>query len=139
MRQVTCECCAGSGMRRLTQIENDTLSAVDVEWRTTAEIGKAIPKAHRPSHTALCNRLVSLEEIGLVERSPRHRQSNRWRLCATQDKQWRETVRHADALTEMSDEEVDHEIRAAGGDPAAIGRRGKALVDRILADRKASR
>lgn len=42
----------------------------------------------------------------------------------------------AERIRSLSDEEVTEEIRAAGGDPDAIGRRGAALAARLLAKRR---
>ena len=39
-------------------------------------------------------------------------------------------------IDQMTDEEVDAELRAAGGDPDEIGRRGEALARRLLQKRR---
>lgn len=63
--RVACEHCLGSGRRTLTTIERDTLAAVWDEWMLTAAVLRQLPGVKL---TALCNRLVKLRTIGLVER-----------------------------------------------------------------------
>jgi hypothetical protein len=38
-------------------------------------------------------------------------------------------------ITTMSEDELDRELSAAGGDPAEIGKQGAALVDKLIAAR----
>lgn len=45
---------------------------------------------------------------------------------------------HALELDAMTDAEVDQEIRDAGGDPEEIVKRGRQMVDRLLAERRAA-
>jgi hypothetical protein len=70
--RVRCGACDGTGARPLTPVQAETLAAVGEEPSLLADIMLRIPKRYRPSGTALANRLVALEEIGLVvrERQP---------------------------------------------------------------------
>lgn len=67
---VTCEACRGTGQRALNQLEIDTLRAIGDGWATTTEIMPRLARVqgYKTSHTALCNRLVGMLEIALVER-----------------------------------------------------------------------
>lgn len=82
---VRCECCDGTGGRRLTRIEATTLAAVTGEWRGTADVRGAL---RRVKNTTLCMRLARLEVLGLIEsrrepnedRRPSRGRAKQWRL-----------------------------------------------------------
>ena len=69
---VPCECCAGSGQRRLRPKESIALAAVslatgkgDDAWATTGSIAAVLPK--KIGRGALLYRLAHLEQLGLLE------------------------------------------------------------------------
>lgn len=76
---VACEHCSGTGRRELTDTEMVTMNAVPFRWTATTDVHDSIPRQLRPSRTALSNRLVELERIGLIERKPRTRRDLEWR------------------------------------------------------------
>lgn len=82
MTCVRCETCSGSGERKLSVTELDTYNAVGPDWCTAAEIGKRIRYPRNIPHPALCNRLVRLERLGLVERRPLTGKVYEWRIKA---------------------------------------------------------
>ena len=62
---VACETCAGSGCRHLTDTEERTRAAVGTDWTLTSHVLRRLPGVKA---TALCNRLVKLRSLGVVER-----------------------------------------------------------------------
>lgn len=77
--RVACECCDGTGKRPLHVGERRVLDAVPARWTATAEIERTIrPQPKRP---ALCNQLVRLVDLGLVERreSATDARASQWR------------------------------------------------------------
>lgn len=81
MIRVHCKECGGTGKRRLTTVEQHTLEAVGRLWRTTHDIAHRVFEisGYRIKGPALCNRLVDLEALGLVERRPTSGKSYEWR------------------------------------------------------------
>lgn len=77
--RVACECCGGTGKRVLTEFEADTVAAVGAEWRRTPEIMGRLRLPQKIGGPALCNRLVRLEAMGLVERRPVNAKVIEWR------------------------------------------------------------
>jgi DNA-binding HxlR family transcriptional regulator len=75
--KVPCEHCAGTGRRELHGQEQLTLAAVGTDWTDTGDINRAIPIAR----SALCNRLVHLVALGLIERrlDPTSARRAQWR------------------------------------------------------------
>jgi hypothetical protein len=73
-----CESCNGTGRRALTSTEERTLAAVGAVWVLTELIAFRLPGVKR---TAVCNRLVKLHALGLVERRdhPSHGKLVEWR------------------------------------------------------------
>lgn len=70
---VGCTHCGGTGLRALSRAEWTTLDAVTFGWTPTPEIRARL--GTRISPAAIVNRLVGLQQIGLVEgrRSDDHR------------------------------------------------------------------
>lgn len=78
--RVPCAACSGSGSRDLTQLEIATLGALRADlWRTGAEIRVQLSARDNCAPTALCNRLVKLQALGLVTRRQRGREAE-WLL-----------------------------------------------------------
>ena len=77
--RVTCGACCGTGQRELTPTEAVTFAAVTDEWSTTGEVGRRHRRPPKP--TALANRLVTLERLGLIEttRDVDHPREKLWR------------------------------------------------------------
>lgn len=59
--------------------EADTLAAVGSDWRRTPEIAGRLRLQRSIRVPALCNRLVLLEALGLVERRSVNAKSFEWR------------------------------------------------------------
>lgn len=79
--RVRCEACAGTGKRHLTSVESETLEAVGQFWKPTARIAERVFEisGYHIKGPALCNRLVDLEALGLIERRPTSGKSFEWR------------------------------------------------------------
>lgn len=80
-RNVQCEHCRGSGRRELTMVESDTLQAVGSTWSTTDQIALRLwdIQGYAIKGPALCNRLVDLHRIGLVQRRAASGKHNEWK------------------------------------------------------------
>ncbi len=81
MSAVTCKHCAGTGKRELTVTERQTVEAVGKAWRSVGDIQLRLDRiqGYTTMQTALCNRLVALEKLGIVERRPVSGRVNEWR------------------------------------------------------------
>lgn len=75
---VACECCHGIGERKLHPGEARTFDAVPARWTDTKEIGRALAGIR---HESLCNQLVRLLAVGLVDRRnhPTNARASQWR------------------------------------------------------------
>lgn len=83
MRRICCECCGGTGFRELTQTEQITALAVSSTWSSTFDILERLNRVQttgKLSMPALCNRLVRLVDLGIVERRRVTRREYEWRL-----------------------------------------------------------
>jgi len=80
-KRVRCEHCGGCGQRHLTEVEENTVDACGVDWSTTGQISARLVsfQGYLTSGPALCNRLVDLLKLGLVERKQIDGKSNAWR------------------------------------------------------------
>lgn len=80
-RKVFCKCCNGTGRRELTSVERNTIQAVGSSWSTTDQIARRLwdIQGYAIKGPAVCNRLVDLETLGLVERRPASGKHNEWR------------------------------------------------------------
>ena len=79
MTRVHCKLCEGTGKRPLTPTERATLDTVADEWESTGAIAaRQVKGVYR---TMLCNRLVVLESIGVIEsrRDPSVPREKLWR------------------------------------------------------------
>jgi hypothetical protein len=90
--KVPCECCAGTGQRRLRPKESLALAgaqmaaeASDTGWATTGAVAALLPK--RIGRGALLYRLAHLEELGLLE-SRRARAAGQLEAYGN-EKEWR--------------------------------------------------
>ncbi len=83
MIRVPCEACQGCGHRELTVVERDTIAAVSKTWSPTFAIRHRLKRVqgYETSNAALCNRLVDLLALGLVERRARDGKSFEWRAA----------------------------------------------------------
>lgn len=79
--RVRCKACDGTGKRHLTDVESTTLEAVGPSWKSTARIAERVVEVagYSIKGPALCNRLVDLESLGLVERRASSGKSFEWR------------------------------------------------------------
>lgn len=79
--RVECRHCAGTGRRVLTVVESQTVEAVGKAWRSVGDIQLRLDRiqGYTTMTTALCNRLVALEKLGMVERRPVTGRVNEWR------------------------------------------------------------
>ncbi len=78
--KVPCEACCGSGNRELSIHEVATIDAIGDGWSMTTEIAPRISVPKNIKLTALNNRLVRLESMGLVKR--RAVNGKRFEWCA---------------------------------------------------------
>ncbi len=86
VRRVQCHHCRGSGLRDLTVrdltvVERATIQAVGREWNATALIRERLRdiQGYDTKVPALCNRLVDLHSLELVERRALDGKSYEWR------------------------------------------------------------
>lgn len=81
-RRVHCKACCGTGRRELTTVERSTIQAVGSSWSTTKQIALRLLDIQGYAITipALCNRLVDLHRIGLVNRREVSGKQNEWRV-----------------------------------------------------------
>lgn len=75
---VLCSHCAGTGKVLLSHPLLDTLAVVSKTWQSTQQIADATKDPYVQA-TAINNRLVTLETLGLVQREQRGR-SLYWKL-----------------------------------------------------------
>lgn len=82
-RKVTCKCCNGTGKRDLTAVERSTIQAVGSEWSTTDQIARRLRdiQGYTTKNPALCNRLVDLHALGLVQRRAASGKHSEWRAA----------------------------------------------------------
>ena len=78
---VPCPHCGGTSRRKLFPMEVQTLNAMRSSWTTTEDILARIKSPVSP--TALCNRLIALRKLGLVESRPMTGRRNEWRVAAS--------------------------------------------------------
>lgn len=64
---VDCPACGGSGKRKYTTAELETLAALSSDWASTRDIAERMPGIEM---RALANRLAALERIGAAVRRP---------------------------------------------------------------------
>lgn len=67
--KVACGKCGGTGQRPLTKVEAATIAVLTEEWQDTRDVQEKLSIGRRPvKNTTLCNRLMRLLSLGLVER-----------------------------------------------------------------------
>ncbi len=76
---VECKACNGTGRRKLTQVERDTLASIDGSWTLTSQIRYNL--GGRVTWTATLNRLNALVALGLVQRRDGTGRAIEWRVA----------------------------------------------------------
>lgn len=67
MTKILCSYCCGTGEVTLSPVYQRTLDVISVDWQTATDIASRIPGVKM---SALCNRLVELKHLALVENRP---------------------------------------------------------------------
>lgn len=73
-----CDGCNGTGRRRLTVIERNTLASVDDTWTSTSDVVANL--GGKVKHTAVIQRLYRLKSLGLLEVNKEQRPLE-WRVA----------------------------------------------------------